>query len=104
MSIWIFFRGKKERYMIQHKLIVENSLGIHTRPAGLIVNITSAAQSSVELIYSGQKVNAKSILNLMMLAIEPGSEMTFIIDGEDENKIANELTELFNNKFYEDAS
>lgn len=90
--------------MINHKLVVQNSLGLHARPAGHIVNIASMAQSSVELIYLDQRVNAKSILNLMMLAINPGEEVTFIIDGPDEQKVADELTELFNNKFYEDAN
>ena len=90
--------------MINHKLIVQNSLGLHARPAGHIVNIASAAQSSVELLYLDQRVNAKSILNLMMLAINPGEEVSFIIDGSDEQKVADELTELFNNKFYEDAN
>jgi phosphocarrier protein len=89
--------------MIRHKLTVQNSLGIHTRPAGYIINITSVAQSSVDLIYSGQRINAKSILNLMMLAIAPGEEVEFIIEGKDENKVAEELTKLFENKFYEDA-
>jgi len=90
--------------MIHHKLIVQNPLGIHARPAGYIVNIASAAQSSVDLLYSGHRVNAKSILNLMMLAIEPGAEIEFIINGPDEQKIKDDLTELFKNKFYEDAS
>jgi phosphocarrier protein len=90
--------------MIRHKLTVQNTLGLHARPAGHIVNIASSAQSSVELIYSEQRVNAKSILNLMMLAIEPGAEVEFIIDGPDEQKVADELTELFNNKFNEDAT
>jgi len=90
--------------MTKLKITVENTLGIHARPAGRIVNIASIAQSSVELVYSEQKVNAKSILNLMMLAIEPGSEVEFIINGPDEQKVADELTELFKNKFYEDAT
>jgi len=90
--------------MIHHKLTVQNTLGIHARPAGHIVNIASAAQSSVDLLYSGQKVNAKSILNLMMLAIEPGAEVEFVINGPDEKKTADDLTELFKNKFYEDAT
>jgi phosphocarrier protein len=90
--------------MITFKLTVQNSLGIHARPAGRIVNIAGSTQSSVELIYSGQRVNAKSILNLMMLAIEPDSEVEFIINGSDEQKIANQLTDLFKNKFYEDAT
>ena len=90
--------------MITCKLTVKNTLGLHARPAGHIVNIASSAQSSVDLLYSGQKVNAKSILNLMMLAIDPGSEVEFLIDGPDEQKIANDLKELFENKFYEDAT
>jgi len=90
--------------MINLKLIVQNTLGIHARPAGRIVSIAGSSQSSVDLIYSGQRVNAKSILNLMMLAIEPGSEVEFIIDGSDEQKTADQLTDLFKNKFYEDAT
>jgi len=90
--------------MTNLKLTVQNSLGVHARPAGRIVSIAGSAQSSVELIYSGQRVNAKSILNLMMLAIEPGSEVEFIMDGSDEQKIAKQLTDLFKNKFYEDAT
>jgi len=90
--------------MIKFKLVVENALGIHARPAGRIASIASSAQSSVDLIYSEQRVNAKSILNLMMLAIPPTSEIEFIIDGVDEQKVADELTELFKNKFYEDAA
>jgi len=90
--------------MVNLKLIVQNALGIHARPAGRIVSIAGTAQSSVDLIYSGQRVNAKSILNLMMLAIEPGSEVEFIIDGSDEQKTATQLKDLFENKFYEDAT
>jgi phosphocarrier protein len=90
--------------MLKHKLKVENTQGVHARPAGYIVNVASAAKSSVELLYHEQRVNAKSILNLMMLAIMPGSEVEFLIDGPDEQQIANELTELFKSKFYEDAT
>jgi phosphocarrier protein len=90
--------------MVNLKLVVQNALGIHARPAGRIVSIAGSAKSSVELVYLGQRVNAKSILNLMMLAIEPGSKVEFIIDGSDEQKVETQLTDLFNNKFYEDAT
>ena len=90
--------------MIKCKLKVENTLGIHVRPAGYIANIASAAQSSVELVYSEQRVNAKSILNLMMLVVEPGAEVEFLINGSDEQEVADELTKLFKNKFNEDAA
>jgi phosphocarrier protein len=90
--------------MIKHKLKVQNALGIHARPAGYIVNIASSAQSDVEMIYNEERVNAKSILNLMMLAVTPNAEVEFHINGSDEQKVADELTELFKNKFNEDAS
>jgi phosphocarrier protein len=90
--------------MIKQKLIVQNTLGIHARPAGDIANIAFPAQSSVEMVHRGERVNAKSILNLMMLAVSPGSEVEFLINGPDEQKVADELTKFFNNKFNEDAS
>ncbi|GHV15175.1 hypothetical protein AGMMS49938_12750 [Fibrobacterales bacterium] len=90
--------------MLKRTLKVINSLGIHARPAGRIVDITSSAKSDVELTYHEQTVNAKSILNLMMLAMEKDSEIEFVADGEDEQQVLDELEKLFQDKFYEDAS
>ncbi len=88
--------------MISKTLTVTNKLGIHARPAGLIVDITGPAKSEVFIIFDGSKANAKSILNVMMLAIPMGSEVKFEVDGEDEEDVIQKLEQLFNDKFNEE--
>ena len=89
--------------MNNFKLIVQNSSGIHARPSGKIVEVTNRAQSDVRMKYNGILANAKSILNIMMLAVEPGAEVEFFIEGEDEEKVGQELTDLFESKFNEES-
>ena len=88
--------------MIEKTLVVTNKLGIHARPAGMIVDITGQAKSDVFIVFEGSKANAKSILNVMMLAIPAGSQVTFEIDGEDEEQVASQLESLFNDHFNEE--
>jgi phosphocarrier protein len=88
--------------MIEKALVVTNKLGIHARPAGMIVDITGQAKSDVSIVFEGSKANAKSILNVMMLAIPAGSEVKFEIDGEDEDQVASQLESLFNDHFNEE--
>jgi len=88
--------------MKTRSLKVINKMGIHARPAGSIVDITSRAQSEVYLIYGGTRANAKSILNVMMLAITPGSEVQFEVSGPDEDDILQKLEQLFNDRFNEE--
>lgn len=88
--------------MIEKALVVTNKLGIHARPAGMIVDITGQAKSDISIVFEGSKANAKSILNVMMLAIPAGSEVTFEIDGEDEGQVASQLESLFNDHFNEE--
>jgi phosphocarrier protein len=88
--------------LIEKTLKVTNRLGIHARPAGMIVDITSRAKSSVTIVYEGTKANAKSILNVMMLAITPGSEVAFVIEGEDEATVFAALEKLFADHFHEE--
>jgi phosphocarrier protein HPr len=88
--------------MIVKSLKVQNRLGIHARPAGLVVDITSRASSEVYITYEGTRANAKSILNVMMLAITPGSTVQFEIDGDDEEGTMKALEELFDARFHED--
>ena len=89
--------------MIVKTLKVTNKLGVHARPAGVIVDITGPAKSDVSIIFEGSKANAKSILNVMMLAIPLGSEVKFEVDGEDEELVVQKLEQLFNGNFNEEA-
>jgi phosphocarrier protein len=89
--------------MIVKTLYVTNKLGVHARPAGMIVDITGQTKSDVTIIHDGQKANAKSILNVMMLAIPPGSEVQFEIDGQDEEDVMKQLERLFHDNFHEES-
>ncbi len=88
--------------MIRKEIQVVNRLGIHARPAGLIVDITGRAKSDIFIEYDGTRANAKSILNIMMLAVTPDSKVTFEISGEDEASVMQQLVQLFNDKFNEE--
>ncbi len=88
--------------MIVKTLVVSNKLGIHARPAGMIVDVTGQAKSDISIVFEGSKANAKSILNVMMLAVPAGSEVKFEIDGEDEESVASQLESLFNDHFNEE--
>jgi len=88
--------------MLIRTLKVLNKMGVHARPAGAIVDVTSRAKSDVFLIYGGTRANAKSIFNIMMLAIVPGAEVQFEIDGPDEEEVFQKLEKLFNERFNEE--
>ena len=90
--------------MQSKEINVTNKLGVHARPAGMIVDITGKARGGVTLGYEGNKVNAKSILNVMMLAITPGSVVKFTADGEDEEQVLAQLEQLFRDNFHEEQN
>ena len=90
--------------MIEKTLTVTNKLGIHARPAGMIVDITGPAKSDVFIVFEGTKANAKSILNVMMLANPLGSEVRFEVDGEDEQEVVQKLEQLFHDNFNEEPN
>lgn len=89
--------------MIEKTLLVQNKQGIHARPAGMIVEITSRSDSEVTFKYQEMTANAKSILNVMMLAAIPGSEVFVQIDGSDEEETMDKLEQLFEDKFHEEV-
>ena len=89
--------------MVIKTLSVRNRLGIHARPSGMIVEIASKSSSSVHMRYDGLSANARSILNVMMLAVEPGGEVEFQIEGSDEEQVAHALEVLFEARFHEEG-
>ncbi|MBI2951164.1 HPr family phosphocarrier protein [bacterium] len=85
--------------MVQLTAIVKNSLGIHARPAALIVQAASRFRSEILLSKDGMEVNGKSIMGVMMLAAETGAEIVVRAEGEDEEKAARELVRVIESKF-----
>lgn len=85
------------------KLTVQNKMGIHARPAAMIVRIANTYTGEVWVKKDDERVNGKSIMGLMMLAAGKGSQLTFQIEGEKEpaSKLLDELDALFNRRFDE---
>ncbi len=88
--------------MTEKKIQVINRLGLHARPAALLVQKASKFQSEIRLIKDEYELNAKSIMSVMMLAAEMGSFITIKAWGEDEVQAVEELAKLFAEKFGED--
>lgn len=88
--------------MISTEVIITNQLGVHARPASKIVKEASTGRSQVWLIKDGQRINARSILGLMMMGIEQGARVTIEVEGPDENEVLQRLIDLIVNKFGED--
>jgi phosphocarrier protein len=88
--------------MVEGKVRVQNKLGLHARPAAMFVKTAARFRSDVILSREDQVVNGKSIMGVMMLAAECGSEVTISVTGEDEEQALKTLLELFHRKFNEE--
>ena len=88
--------------MIAENITIINKLGLHARAASKLVNCASQFESEVFIVRNENRVNAKSIMGVMMLAAEQGSQITLRADGEDEREAIEALEKLIKDKFYED--
>jgi phosphocarrier protein len=88
--------------MIEETLEIKNKHGLHARPAAHLVKVAGKFKSDIKIFKDGLEVNAKSIMGVMMLAAEPGSEVLIQVAGEDEAQAIEELRDLFEKKFYEE--
>ena len=87
---------------MEKKLAIHNKLGLHARPAALLVETASRFECDITIIKNGLKVNAKSIMGVLMLAAEIGSELTIQAKGKDAKEALEALADLFRKKFNED--
>jgi phosphocarrier protein HPr len=87
--------------MQQRAVEIVNKLGLHARAAAKLTQLAARYQSDVMLSRNGRKVNAKSIMGVMMLAAGKGSTVTLEIDGPDENDAMDALTSLIADYFGE---
>lgn len=87
--------------MIEKIIQVENRLGLHARPSAMLVKAATKYRSEFHIEKEGMKVNGKSIMGVMMLAAECGSELTILVEGPDEEYLLKEIEKLFSDKFGE---
>jgi phosphocarrier protein len=87
--------------MQQKEVDIINKLGLHARASSKLTQLASRFKSEVWLSRNGKRVNAKSIMGVMMLAAAKGSRITIDINGEDEEAAMAALVELIANRFDE---
>lgn len=87
--------------MLREEVTLINELGLHARPAAKVVRLAAQYIADVHITYDGKRINAKSIMGLMMLAVEKGARIIIEVEGEDEETLIQKLSELIANGFGE---
>ncbi len=87
--------------MIRTSLVISNKLGLHARASAKLTKLASSFKCEVFMSRNSRRVNAKSIMGIMMLAAGLGAEVELETDGEDEQQAADAITALVNDKFGE---
>lgn len=87
--------------MLERTIEVSNPTGLHARPAALFVQTAGKFTSNIWIQKDKKKVNAKSIMGLMSLAVAQGTTINIIADGEDEHLAVRDLVDLITSGFGE---
>ena len=88
--------------MIEKRVVIKNCLGIHARPATLLVQ--AAAKFEAEIFLSKgevRRINGKSIMGIMMLAAEHGAELLIEAEGSDADEAVAQVSALLESDFEE---
>jgi len=88
--------------MQEKKIKIVNKLGLHARAAMKLVNLAGRYQSDILIRYNDREVNAKSILNVMVLAAAHGATIELRVSGEDEVEALQAVETLINDRFGEE--
>ncbi len=87
--------------MLQREVEIINKLGLHARASAKLTQLAARYQSDVQMSRNGRKVNAKSIMGVMMLAAGKGSKVVIETDGPDESDAMDAITALIADYFGE---
>lgn len=80
--------------MVSKKIIIEDPLGMHMRPASRLAKMAAGYESKVTVKFNGKDFDCKSVMLLMTACIKHKSEIELVCDGPDEEKALAELTEF----------
>jgi len=87
--------------MHQREVEIVNKLGLHARASAKLTQLAAKFQSEVQISRNGRKVNAKSIMGVMMLAAGKGSKITLEVEGPDEEEALAAICALIGDNFGE---
>ena len=82
--------------MVSKEVVVNNSTGLHARPATLLVKKASSFKSDVSIEFNGKKANVKSLIGVLSLGVTKDSKITVMASGDDETLAVEEIAKLIN--------
>ncbi len=90
--------------VIERAVTVVNPMGIHMRPADMLVRAAGRFQAKIEIVKDGQVVDCKSIMSILTLGARQGTELQLRAMGDDAAEAVEALAEMFSNGFDETDS
>jgi len=87
--------------MLRATVRISNKLGLHARASAKLTKLAGAFACDVHMSRNGRRINAKSIMGVMMLAAGPGTDVEIEAEGVDEARAIEALTALINDRFGE---
>ena len=87
--------------MIQSSITISNKLGLHARASANLTKLAGGFKSDIHLARNGRRVNAKSIMGVMMLAAGMGATVDIDVEGPDEIEAMAALRALIDSRFGE---
>ncbi len=87
--------------MVSRTAMIRNESGVHARPAAVFVKMANRFPCEIFVEKDNQRINGKSIMGLMMLALTRDSRITVIAEGENEEAAVTALCALVENSFVE---
>ena len=87
--------------MIKRAATISNKLGLHARASAKLTKLAGSFACDVHMSRNGRRVNAKSIMGVMMLAAGAGSEVEIETEGADEQRAMDAIVALIDDKFGE---
>lgn len=88
--------------MLKENITIINKLGLHARAAAKLVEIANRYQAESKIIKENKTVNAKSIMGLMMLGANKGTQLELTVEGNDEKEALAAIIDLINDRFGEE--
>ena len=74
---------------------VQDELGIHARPAGMLAKAAAGFKSTITLDHGAKKADARRLMAIMSMGVKKGVEVTVTVEGEDEDAAAAAMEEFF---------
>lgn len=89
---------------VHRKFTIDHQIGLHARPATLLVKTAGEFEADIEIVFKEKKGNAKSLLSILGLGVKKYDQITIQIQGADEEFAMEAISNLITNNFYEPAA